>query len=117
MTDIHANDEEWKALLAALGITGPLPEHKILQLAAKRIGDLQQQLTDINEECEEIAQKIFPGQPFPFASMAVSALKKELDQMYLQNHGLDQDLRLLTHPEEAAAFTQLLDDEESTDQA
>ena len=58
--DIHSNDQEWKDLLEALNIKGPLAEYQILQFATRRIRALTEDRQTTTDDCTRVMHEVLP---------------------------------------------------------
>lgn len=77
-------NEDWKPLLDALEINGPLAEYKILQIAAKRINALKDEIKTEHEDCIRVAKEVLPNEHMHFAHQTAWAMNAEIQRLRAQ---------------------------------
>lgn len=74
-------DEDWKKLKAALHIEGPMATYKILEIATRRIQDLEERHQNEHDNCIKLAREVLPDAVMHFAHNAVWALAAEVKRL------------------------------------
>lgn len=77
----QVSDEEWRDLLAALNLKGPVAEYKILKLAAERIRQLEGQLQDEHKDCIRVAHEVLPEAILYYAHQSAWAMAAEIRRL------------------------------------